>query len=128
MNGYGKYRLQDLYKEHNHQCASLEDIIESFRNNKTEYRSSDLISHINTKVLSKSFNLTIDNIVTSDALFVAKFLYRIGFITFRNDEYNKAAGFTRFEDAPNLLVPANYNETDLWIIHPAYRTILNLHD
>lgn len=128
MNEYGKYRLADLYKEHNHQCDSLEDIIESFRNNRTEYRSNDLINHINEHVLSTISNVTIDNVITSDALHIAKFLYRIGFITLRNDEYNKAVGFTRFEDAPNLLIPANYNEADLWIVHPAYRTILNLHD
>jgi hypothetical protein len=128
MNEYGKYRLADLYKEHNHQCDSLEDMIESFRNNKKEYRSSDLINHINKNILPTAPNIKIDNIVTSNALHVAKFLYRIGFITFRNNEYNNAAGFTRFEDAPNLLIPANFNEGDLWIVHPAYRTILNLHD
>lgn len=128
MNEYGKYRLADLYKEHNHQCDSLENIIESFRNNKIEYRSSDLLEHINKQILSTVPNITIDNHVISDALHIAKYLYRIGFITLRNDEYNKAAGFTRFEDAPNLLIPANYNKDDLWIIHPAYRTTLNLHD
>lgn len=128
MNEYGKYRLADLYKEHNHQCDSLENIIESFRNNKIEYRSSDLLNHINNHILSITPNITIDNLVVSDALHIAKYLYRIGFITLRNDEYNTAAGFTRFEDSPNLLIPANYNKDDLWIIHPAYRTTLNLHD
>lgn len=128
MNEYGKYRLADLYKEHNHQCDYLEDIIETFRNKKIEYRSSDLIKHINENVLAITPNITIDNLVTSDPLHIAKYLYRIGFITLRNDEYNAAAGFTRFEDAPNLLIPANYNKDDLWIVHPSYRTILNLRD
>lgn len=128
MNEYGKYRLADLYKEHNHQCASLEDIIESFRSRKIEYRSMDLICHINENVLSIINKVKIDNGETDDAMCIAKFLYRIGFITLRNDEYNKAAGFTRFEDSPNLLIPTNFNKDDLWIVHPAYRTILNLHD
>ncbi|MDY2700207.1 MAG: hypothetical protein SOV61_11740 [Lachnospiraceae bacterium] len=128
MNEYGKYRLADLYKEHSHQCAELEVIIESFRNNKIEYRSFELIKHIDEHILSIVPKFTIDNVDISDALHIAKFLYRIGFITLRNDEFNKAAGFTRFEDAPNLLIPANYNESDLWVVHPAYRAILNLHD
>lgn len=128
MSEYGKYRLADLYKEHNHQCNYLEDIIETFRNKKIEYRSSELIKHINENVLVITPNITIDNLVTSDPLHIAKYLYRIGFITLRNDEYNAAAGFTRFEDAPNLLIAANYNKDDLWIVHPAYRTILNLRD
>ena len=120
--------MADLYKEHNHQCASLEDIIESFRSRKIEYRSMDLICHINENVLSIINKVKIDNGETDDAMCIAKFLYRIGFITLRNDEYNKAAGFTRFEDSPNLLIPTNFNKDDLWIVHPAYRTILNLHD
>lgn len=128
MNEYGKYRLADLYKEHNHQCSALESIIESFRNRRIEYRSSELLDHINNYILSATPKIKIDNSVSSDALHIAKYLYRIGFITLRTDEYNLAAGFTRFEDAPNLLIPANYCEDDLWIVHPAYRTTLNLRD
>ena len=36
----------------------------------------------------------------SSALQICKFLYRIGFITLRNDQYNKALGLTRYEDDP----------------------------
>ena len=129
MDKYGKSRLSDLYKEHNHQCNSLENIIESFRNGKKEFRSTDLITHIEDKITQhKTMPVLIDNNSISDPLFVAKFLYRIGFITLRNDEFNKAAGFTRFEDSPNLLISSNLRENDLWIIHPAYRTALNLHE
>src|SRR5690606_24609093 len=34
---YGKARLSDLYKEHNHQCNSLREIIETFSGGKTLY-------------------------------------------------------------------------------------------
>ena len=62
MQEYGKFRTADIYKEHRHQCESLEMIIEIFRNGES--------------------------------------LYWIGFITLRNDEYNKALGLTRYEDDP----------------------------
>ena len=128
MTEYGKHRLADLYKEHGHQCEKLEDLIESFRNKKKEYRSFELVKHIEDCVLGNCEGVVIDRVLVTEALSIARYLYRIGFITLRNDEYNKAAGFTRFEDAPNLLIPANYQEGDLWIVHPVYRTILNLHD
>lgn len=126
MEEYGRMRLSDLQKEHGHQCNKISEIIESFRSGSREYRYPLLIEHIKDNIISKVDNIIIDENQTSDPTTIAKFIYRIGFLTLRNNEYNTAAGFTRFEESPNLLGPTNVKEDDLWIIHPAYRTALNI--
>lgn len=126
MVEYGRNRLSDLQKEHNHQCNKIAALTESFRNSKSEYRFHELTEHIEHKVFSTIDEITIDTVKTNDSLTIAKFLYRIGFVTLRNDEFNKAAGFTHFEEAPDLLIDTNINDDDIWIIHPAYRTALNI--
>lgn len=126
MAEYGRFRLSDLQKEHDHQCNRLAEIVESFRNKSKEYRLSQLRKHVEDNILNVLSDIQIDNVKISQPIDIVKFLYRIGFITLRNDEYDNARGFTRFEDAPDLLGPTNTNEEDLWIIHPAYRNILGL--
>lgn len=127
MDEFGKYRLADLYKEHSHQCSNLRSIIETFRNGPKIYRTKDLIGFIQQGIDKDIVDACIDgNVLKASALDIAHFLYRIGFITLRTDEYDNALGFTRFEDQPNLLIPANLNPSDLWEIHPAYRNALNL--
>jgi hypothetical protein len=51
MNEYGRKRLQDLNKEHSHQCNKIAEIIESFRNGPSEYRYNELIAHIKNRIL-----------------------------------------------------------------------------
>ena len=126
MTEYGRKRLSDLQKEHTHQCNMIAEIIESFRNGEREYRYDELINHINNKILSSINNIIIDFSKTEDALDIARFLYRIGFITLRNNEYNIAEGFTHFEEAPFVLIETNIDHDALWIVHPAYRTALNI--
>lgn len=126
MTQYGIMRLSDLQKEHSHQCNKISEIIESFRNGKREYRYDELIEHINNKIINNTNNICIDNTLTNEALTIAKFLYRIGFITLRNNEFERAEGFTHFEEAPDILIETNIDHNALWIVHPAYRTALNI--
>lgn len=127
MDEYSRSRITDLYKEHNHQCTNIKNLIEIFRNGKKYYRTKDLLDVLEKHLPAVLRDVCIDGKEsTADALELAHFLYRIGFITLRSDEYNKALGFTRFEDSPNLLILANLNLEDLWEIHPAYRSALNL--
>ena len=127
MDEYGKYRIADLYKEHSHQCTNLKYLIEIFRNGKKYYRTFDLLNFIEISLNKAKITIYLDgNTIGADNNQLAHFLYRIGFITLRTDEYNKALGFTRFEDNPNLLLPVNLNNNDLWEIHPSYRNVLNL--
>lgn len=126
MAEYGRKRLSDLQKEHVHQCNKVSEIIESFRKGASEYRYDELISHINTRILPNTSNIVVDLSSINDAIDIARFLYRIGFITLRNNEFNKAEGFTHYEDAPDILSETNIDHNALWIVHPAYRTALNI--
>ena len=127
MTEYGRYRIADLYKEHKHQCEQLEMVIEIFRNGLSAYSSTELVYIIKERLIDKGKKIYIDG--SSDAcneLQIGKFLYRIGFITLRNDEYNRALGLTRYEDDPYLFSEYNLDEKQQWEIHPAYRTVLKI--
>lgn len=127
MSEYGKYRMGDLYKEHKHQCESLEMIIEVFRNGKRAYNTEELVNLIKERLIDTGKNIMIDGLPEScNEMRIGKFLYRIGFITLRNDEYNKALGLTRYEDDPYLFSDYNMDNSQIWEIHPAYRTILKI--
>lgn len=126
MTDYGRKRLSDLQKEHAHQCSRISEIIESFRNGASEYRYDELINHINTKILLNISDIIVDLSIVNNAIDIARFLYRIGFITLRNNEFNKAEGFTHYEEAPDILSETNIDHNSLWIVHPAYRTALNI--
>jgi len=127
MKDYGRFRMADLYKEHKHQCSELDNLIEIFRNKKKTYQTKELLELIQERIIDKEKIIKIDGKEEkSDCFALAKFLYRIGFITLRNSEYNKALGFTRFEDDPYLFSEYNIVDDNLREIHPAYRTVLNL--
>lgn len=127
MNEYGRYRISDLYKEHKHQCEQLEMVIEIFRNGKHAYSSIELLEYIRERLIDRNKKIYIDlKDEACDEYKIAKFLYRIGFITLRNDDYNKALGLTRYEDDPYLFSEYNVEESQIWEIHPAYRTVLKI--
>lgn len=127
MTEYGKYRMADLYKEHKHQCKSLETIIEIFRNGKRAYTTGELVELIRKRVINEGREIQIDGLQSvCNEIQIGKFLYRIGFITLRNDEYNKALGLTRYEDDPYLFSDYNIDNNQVWEIHPAYRTVLKI--
>lgn len=127
MKEYGKFRMADLYKEHKHQCESLEMVIELFRDGKSAYNTRELVLLIKERLIDCGKKVFIDGFSDeSNEIQIGKFLYRIGFITLRNDEYNRALGLTRYEDNPYLFSEYNIDIEQTWEIHPAYRTVLNI--
>lgn len=127
MFDYGKFRLSDLYKEHGHQCNQLKHIIESFRNGKKKYNTSDLLNFIETHIMvTAPDEIIIENVAIKSPLDIAHFLYRTGFITLNDTTFDNGVSFIRFEDIPDLLIPSNVNENDIWVIHPSYRKVLHL--
>ncbi|WP_153006755.1 P-loop ATPase, Sll1717 family [Aeromonas schubertii] len=128
LTKYGQARLGDLYKEHRHQCVKMENIIESFSGGERRYTTSELIQHIETHILDKYGELVIDGLTNIDgSLGVAHFIYRIGFITARDQSVNGPLEFVSFEDRPNLLSSFENLDDGLdWEIHPAYRAILRI--
>jgi len=128
MPAYGKFRVDDLYKEHRHQCVVLKDIVESFSGGEKKYDTEALLSHISDKVICKIGVPKIDGITASEgALSVAHFLFRCGFIAARDDKNPSGLTFIHFEDRPNLLTSeANLDDGLVWEIHPSYRYVLRI--
>lgn len=128
LKDYGVFRVSDLYKEHRHQCPSLQAILESFSGGRFRFTTSQLLDHIAEKIVIRHGIPKIDG-ENQDrgTLSVAHFLYRIGFIAARDEGDSTGLGFVRFEDRPNLLVADENLDDGLgWEIHPSYREVLRL--
>jgi hypothetical protein len=128
LRPYGKLRVADLYKEHRHQCSRLEDLIECFSGGKKRYSTKELLDHLVDNVISPRGFPNIDGVHAEGGVIgVASFLYRIGFITARDDQDVAGLGFIRFEDRPTLLTTkANLDDGLDWEIHPSYRSVLRI--
>lgn len=128
MQAYGKFRINDLYKEHRHQCSVLKDIVESFSGGDRRYDTSKLLDHITNKIILKIGTPHIDGVAAPDgALTIAHFLFRCGFIAARDDSDPAGLGFIHFEDRSNLLTShANLDDGFVWEIHPSYRHVLRI--
>ena len=129
LKEYGQSRLSDLYKEHRHQCAELETLVESFAGGPTRYTTDTLLLTIKDKVIKKYGMPVLDGISFKPReLAIAHFLFRIGFINARDESQNDGPlGFVRFEDRPHLL-SSNENRDDglSWEVHPSYRSVLRI--
>lgn len=128
LKEYGQSRLSDLYKEHRHQCAELETLVESFAGGPTRFTTDALLAAIRDKVIQKYGMPVLDGIsIKPRELAVAHFLFRIGFINARDESDDGPLGFIRFEDRPHLL-SSNENRDDglSWEVHPSYRSVLRI--
>lgn len=128
LRDYGAFRVNDLYKEHRHQCVMLQDIIESFSNGAQRYTTDELLDYIFEKIIKRIGTPKIDGISADRGnLAVAKFLFRCGFIAARDESDPTGLGFVRYEDRPNLLSSeANLDDGLDWEIHPSYRDVLRI--
>jgi len=130
LSEYGEKRLKDLYKEHHHQCPSLNDLIQSFYNQSTIFTTNELFKHIG-KIIRESGAISIDNTYIADARKIAQFLYRICFITARYiDDVNPKRikkDFTFYDQNPTLLSSEWEDHSNtFWEVHPSYRNVLKL--
>ncbi|MBD8531693.1 MULTISPECIES: P-loop ATPase, Sll1717 family [unclassified Massilia] len=128
LQDYGKFRVDDLYKEHRHQCAVMQDIVESFAGGQRRFATDALLEHIAEKIIRRIGIPKIDGITAAEGpLSVAHFLFRCGFIAARDDQDPSGLGFIKFEDRPNLLsVQTNLDDNLVWEIHPSYRHFLRI--
>lgn len=127
LKNFGKYRLDDLYREHSHQYPGLQKLIESFANGPKRYTTEVLLSHIAGRVI-RVFGLPeIDGEPCKNgALDPARFLFKIGFIQARQEK-GGGLSFVRFEDRTDLLSDTvNPDDGLVWEIHPSYRNILRI--
>lgn len=128
MDKYGVNRLSDLYKEHNHQFADLQKLIESFSAGQRRYTTDDLMKKImNGFIKNRGANsiAEVDGEPFRDSWQIAHFLFKCGFIV-----GHKSVGspeFVTYAMRPDLLqVGTNLDDGMIWEIHPSYRTVLKI--
>ena len=128
LDKYGQNRKNDLIKEHQHQFAELDKLIDSFRANSKTYTCSTL-----ARMFDENFirGRTVESIAEIDGKAYAslndlgEFSYKIGLISRIHDN---GKNFTHFSDDPDLF-RSNENIEDkiTWSVHIAYREFLNIH-
>ncbi|GBC63088.1 hypothetical protein DENIS_4077 [Desulfonema ishimotonii] len=125
---YGRSRLNDLYKEHTHQCKNLKDLIEAFAGGPKKYTTQDMLKRITDKIIKLCGLPKIDGEEKGkDSIYIAHFLFRIGFICARDENDDTGLAFIKHEDRPHLLTSkVNLDDGLWWEIHPSYRKILRI--
>ncbi|MHA1279699.1 MAG: P-loop ATPase, Sll1717 family [Candidatus Helarchaeota archaeon] len=128
MEVYGKSRLSDLYKEHSHQCKSLVNIIEAFAGSESRFTTNKLLQLLTDKIIKRFGLPQIDGLDKgTDSIYIAHFLYRIGFIHGRDDQTDDQLSFVSYDGRPHLLTSTvNLDDNMIWEIHPSYRTVLKI--
>jgi hypothetical protein len=128
LREYGQLRVNDLYKEHRHQCPTLQELVESFSGGTQRFTTDELLDHISEKIVKRIGVPAIDGVnAEKGTLSVAHFLFRCGFIAARDETDPTGLVFVRYEERPNLLsTRANLDDGLDWEIHPSYRQVLRI--
>lgn len=129
MGEFGRRRLSDLYKEHQHQFTDLKRLIESFSGGPRKYTTEDLLGRIMSHYLKPRGVVgmpDVDGQPYKDSWQLAHFIYKCGFITGHNQRPGMdVPEFVAYEARPDLLeVGSNLDDGMSWEIQPAYRNIL----
>ena len=125
LEPFGRKRLDDLAREHQHQCPQVLDIANAFSRQRGTYASPQLLEFVEQTV-RRNITVVIDGRAVTDALEIVQFLFRIGFIVAR-DEQRRAVTYYRFEDKPELLKNhANLDDGMSWNVQSCFQTVLGL--
>ncbi|MBT7298348.1 MAG: hypothetical protein HN849_02485 [Victivallales bacterium] len=126
MKPFGRYRLNDVYREHSHQFSDLQRLIETFAHGKRRYSTRELNDKLATDYI---FRVGIPNIPTIDNYpyktprQFSHFLFKIGFVAGRIS-FNE---FVTYQDRPELLTnTTNLDDGMDWEIYPSYRQVLRI--
>lgn len=132
MGDFGKRRLADLYKEHRYQFADMITLVESFTGGSRRYSTAELLQRISDNYISQVDPKeipTVDGVPYRDALQLARFLYKCGFINGNNSAAANISmpEFIGYDGRPDLLkVKTNLDDGMSWELLPAYRNILRV--
>ncbi|TKB07676.1 P-loop ATPase, Sll1717 family [Desulforhopalus sp. IMCC35007] len=122
---YSSIRLDDICREHNHQCPNLPEMINLFSNNNSSYTTEELLAHIDV-ALQKGLRVTIDGTDRYTPLELARFLFQVNFYQAQRPSENENQYYT-FDEKPELLkYESNPDDGMQWTIHPAFRAALNI--
>lgn len=130
---FGQLRLDDLYREHGHQFAHLQSLIECFADGYRRYTTAELTRwitkrmRIDTSHLSDDPGLQLNGNRISRVLELCHFLYKIGFIYGVKQQSDELGHYTYYEDRPELLQnPSNVDDGLIWEIDASYRKVLRI--
>jgi len=127
MKQYGSYRLDDMSREHIHQCPEISIIVNSLSNQSTNYTTNQLINFINGNVIN-NISVKIDGSSTVDPIKVARYLFSIGLIV-GHERVEGTSVYYAYEEKPELLKNlSNLDDGLSWSIHPSFRAALSVHD
>ncbi|WP_076998667.1 P-loop ATPase, Sll1717 family [Variovorax sp. KK3] len=132
MGEFGRRRLSDLYKEHQHQFADMRRLVECFSGGPRRYATDDLLRRIDDHYLARTRPDAVppvDGAPFRDGLQLARFLFKCGF--FNGNNAGKASlavpEFVGYDTRPDLLeADTNLDDGMSWELQPAYRNILNI--
>lgn len=126
---YGKYRLNDIAREHKLQCGQIEMIANSFSKGLAALSTDELLVHIRTKVVP-NMQISIEGREKPSETEIARFLFKIGFIVGHQLSAKATAQeYFSFDQKPDLLVnEANLDDGLIWRIQAAYHAVLRLSD
>jgi hypothetical protein len=131
MASFGLERVNDLYREHQHQFGELKSLLDSFSRAPPQYTTVELLDRLTKEYVTPTgveHIPRVDGVPYTNVVQLARFLFKIGFVSGYNaGEKGSAPEFIRFEERPNLLEGnAALDNSVSWVIHPVYRNVLGI--
>lgn len=125
MQEFGQEKVFDIQKEHSHQFASLDKLIQSFRGGKREYNRYQLLKHISEKFVSKIVDVPeINGYPYRDIEQLAEFLFEIDFLVAHRQG---KPDFVTYNNDPELFsTEENGQNKVMWTVHSSYRNFLRI--
>lgn len=125
MQEFGQEKLSDIQKEHSHQFAELEKLIQSFRGGKREYNRYQLLKVISEKFAAKIIHIpNINGYPYRDVEQLAEFLFEIDFLIAHRPG---KSDFVMYNNDPELFSTEENNQNKiLWTVHSSYRNFLRI--
>lgn len=131
LNSFGKWRVDDLHREHSHQFSAIQGLVEAFAGGRSIYYTPDLLRRIWAEYVVRCGGLNMVPLLegqpVTSALQLGHFLFKIGFISARERGTDDSISFVKYEERPDLLANVvNPDDGLRWDIHPSYRQYLRI--
>ena len=125
LGEYGRYRLDDLIREHSHQCPSIAALLSSFVRRQPRYSMIELVELLQRHLKSDKA-VEIDGIQVTDPLSLCSFLFRIGLL-YATIRTGGRSEYVTYEENPDWLRPdVPLPPVESWDIHAAFLAGLGL--
>lgn len=125
MEEFGKARVEDLVREHCHECPQVAELIQAFVDQPAVMSTAELMVTIHNQVL-EYMRPTIDGKDVHSPVPVAQFLYRIGFLV-ALVKHDDSEIRHLHETHPDLLIArTSLDERVRWEIHHCFRRHLQM--